>query len=204
MAKFCEHCGTQLNFDDEKCPSCGAETGVTVQAESTGAPKNDYEKSETPVNNMGNAQQGYRPPYNPNGQGYNGGYNRYQRPAQPTQYNQYGQGYNNPYSNPYNNGQGGYPNGYYMPPMMPKQRTTSVGLIIFSIINILFGCGGIVMILGIIALVNTIQAKNAVTDEEEASKKKTALILNIVSIVLCVFVFIFAFMIGMIEALMYM
>ncbi len=200
MAKFCENCGMQLNPDDEKCPSCGAATGVSARTESTESAGIEYEKSNTQVNNQGNAQQGYRPPYTPNGQGYNGGYNQYRRPYQTPTYNQYSNPYSNPYDQ-YNNGQGGYPNGYFMP---PKQRTISVGLIIFSIINIVFGCCNTIgLICGIIALVMTIQAKSAVTDQDEASKKKTALILNIVSIGLFVFAFIFGFMIGIFEALLY-
>lgn len=201
MAKFCENCGTQLNLDDEKCPSCGAPTGVTVQPERTEQTGVQYEKSNAQENNQGNAQVGYRPPYNQNGQGYNGGYNQYQRPYRTPPYNQNNNPYSNPYANQYSNGQGGYPGGYFMP---PKQRTISVGLIIFSIINIVFGCCNTIgLICGIIALVMTIQAKSAVTDQDEASKKKTALILNIVSIGLFVFAFIFGFMIGIFEALLY-
>ena len=70
---------------------------------------------------------------------------------------------------------------------MPSKRPISVGMLIFSIINIVFSCCTLPsFVFGIIALVYTVQAQNAKTDLEEASKKKIALILNIVGAVLSV------------------
>lgn len=135
--------------------------------------------TENVTENTGNGQ------YN-NGQ-YNGQYGGYNN-------EQYG-GYNN---SQYNNGQYGYP------PYFPqKQRKTSVGLVIFSVINIILGCGGINLILGIIALVYTLQAKNATTDDEEASKNRTALILNVVAVCLLVISFISLVALGVLSALLY-
>ena len=92
----------------------------------------------------------------------------------------------------------------YINPMMQKQRTVNVGLIIFSIINILFGCCQVIpMVMGLIALVMTIQAPKCVTDQDEESKKRTALILNVIAVVVLVFSMIASFMLGMFKALLY-
>ena len=64
----------------------------------------------------------------------------------------------------------------------PKVRTLNIVQLVWSILSIVLGC----MPLGVIALVMTIFAKSAATDEEEISKLKTAKILNIVSTVIIV------------------
>ena len=63
----------------------------------------------------------------------------------------------------------------------PRQIAT--GQLVFSIINIVLGCCGLGGILGIIALIMTIVAKNAPTDAEADKKVHTAKILNIIAII---------------------
>ena len=66
----------------------------------------------------------------------------------------------------------------------PK-RPISVGLTVFSIINIIFSCCAFPsLIFGILALVNTVKAQNAESEEQEIAKKKIALVLNVVGAVL--------------------
>lgn len=67
------------------------------------------------------------------------------------------------------------------PPMMRK-RPVSKGLIALSIINLLFCCIPSSLIIGIIGISLATSAQLAQTEAEELRKKKTALILNLVSI----------------------
>jgi hypothetical protein len=173
MANFCSNCGKQLYPNEDRCPSCG----MYIEEERR-------ESSNNENNSSSNYQNGGQN-YNNNG-GYNGGYN-----GGPSYNNgSYNNGsYNNSgYNNSgYNNGgynNGGYAPGYYVPPQTPVKRPLNVGLLIFSIINIIIGCCGLGTILGIVALVVTINATNSQTDADEKSKLNTALILNVVSIVL--------------------
>ena len=159
MANFCSNCGKQLYPNEDRCPACGMYIA---------------EERRENVNNENNHSGSYQN----GGQNYNGGqgYNN-------NAYNG-GQNYNN---GGYNNGgynNGGYAPNYYVPPQTPVKRPLNVGLLIFSIANIFLGCCGIGMILGIAALVVTINATNSQTDVDERSKLNTALILNVVAIVL--------------------
>ncbi len=73
----------------------------------------------------------------------------------------------------------------YRTPMQPQKRPISIGLLVFSIINIVFSCCTISsLVFGVLALVYTVNAQKAASEAEETSKKKTALVLNIVGIVL--------------------
>lgn len=65
---------------------------------------------------------------------------------------------------------------YQQPFGNPPSGQTNTGMLVWSIINI-FLC----TILGIIGLVFTLNAKSAVTAEDEQSKLKTAKILNIIA-----------------------
>lgn len=58
----------------------------------------------------------------------------------------------------------------------PKTRSLNVGLLVWSLINLILCC----MPLGIASLVMTIVAKDATTDEEEAKKLKTAKVCNLI------------------------
>lgn len=80
------------------------------------------------------------------------------------------------------------------------RRPVSVGMIVFSAINMFFGLFCIIgLVFGSLALAQTIGAHRARTDEEEVNKKKTALVLNIIGAVLTV-VNIAAFIVGFIYA----
>ncbi len=136
----------------------------------------------------------YQPPFG-NNNGNGGQQNQNQNPYGQNPYGQngqYGGGYNNNGNyGGYNNG--GY-NGQYQPPFgqqtpwrQPQpQRQTSVALVIFSVINIIFGCCCIGMVFGVIGLFFALNARNAQTDEEEARRKKISLALNIVGVALTV------------------
>lgn len=64
-------------------------------------------------------------------------------------------------------------------PQMPKKRSMNVGMLIFSIVNLLLCCQP----LGIIATLFTALATDAKSDEEEHKKLRTAKILNIIGII---------------------
>lgn len=160
---FCTNCGEKIDDSEVKCPHCGhvrgQERSYNYGPETSGTFNNNENRQE----NGGRYDDSSRPWRTP-GSGYNqGGYN-------PNGYN---------------------PNGYGEPPfnrppfyVQPK-RPISVGLLIFSIINIVFGCCCMVgMVFGIIGLVLTITAQTAPTEAQEINKKKTALIINIAGSVL--------------------
>jgi uncharacterized membrane protein YvbJ len=65
----------------------------------------------------------------------------------------------------------------------PKERSLNVGMLVWSIINTALCC---CPVFGIIAIIMTILAKSADTDEDESRKLRTAKILNIVSTVIIV------------------
>ena len=62
----------------------------------------------------------------------------------------------------------------------PKERSLNVGMLVFSIINTALCCS----VFGIIAIIMTILARTADTDEGENSKLKTAKTLNILGVIL--------------------
>ncbi len=122
--------------------------------------------------------------YGQNGEPWNGEQNRYgggpwQSPREP-----------------YGNGQG---YGGYQPWQPREKRKISVGLLVFSIINILLGtcCAG--SIFGIIGLVFAITARDAATEAEEIRRKKISLAINVIAVVLTV-AFMISFAIGFIQA----
>lgn len=188
---YCTNCGEKIDDSCQFCPHCGHRKGQQRSGYSYGAegfggdqrpPENGYSSPEGAQNGNPDGtefgQEGYRRPYrtpdqNPYGQN-------------PYGQNPYGQ---NPYGQrPYNNGspygQNPYGQNPYGAPVTPK-RPVSIPLVILSIINIVFGCcTTFSMIIGIIALVKTLGAQNATDDMKEQDDKRTALILNIVGIIL--------------------
>ena len=83
----------------------------------------------------------------------------------------------------------------------PPSGTLSVGMLVWSIINIVCCCGSV---LGIIGLVFTIMAKGAKTLQEEQSKLKIVKILNIIGSVINVLVvgiYALFFVIGFLSSL---
>lgn len=179
--------------------------------------RNPWENGQNTNGQSGNPYNGGQNQYGQNGNPYNGGQNQNrgtQNPWENNGQNQYGQG-GGQGGNPYGNGQGRNPwennsgpwqnpNGgpYYggNAPWQPRERRNlSVGLIVFSIINILLGtcCAG--SIFGIIGLVFAITARDAATEEEEIRRKKISLAINIIAVVLTV-AFIISFAIGFFQA----
>jgi len=75
----------------------------------------------------------------------------------------------------------------FQPPVERASGKLNVGMLVWSIINLLTCCTP----LGIVGLIFTILANSAQTAVEEKSKIKTALILNIVGTVLAVLIIVF-------------
>ena len=155
---------------------------------------NPYNGGQNPNGGTQNPWENGQNPYGQNGNPYGNGQSRnpWEGSGGP-----YGQG--GPWQNP-NGGMGGGP--YYggNAPWQPRERRNlSVGLIVFSIINILLGtcCAG--SIFGIIGLVFAITARDAATEEEEIRRKKISLAINIIAVVLTV-AFIISFAIGFFQA----
>ena len=74
---------------------------------------------------------------------------------------------------------------FFGAPVPPKKRPISIGLLILSIVNIVFSCCTMTtLIFGVIGLVYTVGAQNAKSESEEVSKKKIALIINIAGLVI--------------------
>lgn len=64
-------------------------------------------------------------------------------------------------------------------------RDINIGMLVWSVINIIFGsCVCLPFILGVISIVFTVLAKDALTDEKSAQYIKLAKIINIVTSVL--------------------
>ena len=84
--------------------------------------------------------------------------------------------------------------------VMQPQRNLNIGLLVFSIINILLGCCSCTgLIFGGAGLAFTMMAKNAKTDGDEASYRQIAMIINIIGIVLTVLTCIAVFSLGFLE-----
>lgn len=172
---YCTNCGKKIDDSVEKCPYCGQPKGA-------------------------DRVYGYEEEKFGRGAGADGGSDRGGNPWESG--NSYGQQGQNPYGNN-GNPYGGNPweggQGPYGGPWQPREkRKLSVGLLVFSIINILLGtcCAG--SIFGIIGLVFCITARDAVSEEEELRRKKISLAINIIAVVLTV-VFIVSFAVGFVN-----
>ncbi len=215
---FCTNCGNKIEDGVEKCPYCGhikgSERTYGYAPAEPSRPQAPRENEGGQGNYPNNGQPG-NSGNNVNGQNGEGGY---QAPSQNPYGGQYGNPYGNqyggqpsgdPYGNPYGQNQRPYgqqypygmppPGGYYRP---VQDRPMSVGLLIFSIINIIFGCCcSVGFVFGIIALVYTINARQSPTDEEEIRRKKIALIMNIAAVVMTV-AFIASFTVAYVSGLL--
>ncbi len=202
---YCTNCGKKIDDSVEKCPYCGQPKGADrvygYEDENFGRGAGADGGSDRGGNpwESGNSygQQGQNP-YGNNGSPYGQqGQNPYGNNGNP-----YGQQRQNPYGgNPWEGGQGPYGGGYGQNggPWQPREkRKLSVGLLVFSIINILLGtcCAG--SIFGIIGLVFCITARDAVSEEEEIRRKKISLAINIIAVALTV-VFIVSFAVGFVN-----
>ena len=195
---FCTNCGERLDESVEKCPHCGQVKGADIPLYNDSSRYNRYEPNKDQGNNPSGSGYNNGNSYNPNEgfgkkdndeEGFGDEDSPYsQNPfgQNPNRYGQspYGQ---NPYGqNPYGqnpNGQNPYGQGPFppfgRPPFGSMQRQISIGLLIFSIINIVFGCCCTGTILGVMGLIFTVKARDAQTDESEKSQKRAALVLNI-------------------------
>ena len=173
----------------------------------------NQEESQGVYNTYGAANPKLQPPYTgpyggtPNGNNQYGnhyggtpnGNNQYGNPygGTPNGNSQYGNPYggtpngNNQYGNPY----GGTPNGnnQYGNPYggngTQRSRTLNLGMLIFSIINIVLGCCSCVgIIFGGAGVAFTLMAQNAQLDEDEERYIKIALVLNVLGIALAALV----------------
>lgn len=205
--KVCPHCGHPKGAD--RSYRYGQEWYGNTDNGNENKNNNDDNNANNNNGSNGSQQQNpygqYQPPFGNNGGQNNGQQNQNPYGQNPYGQNPYGQGgqYGGGYGNGgYNNGSysngnynGGY-NGQYQPPFgqqtpwrqpnQQPQRQMSIALVIFSVINIIFGCCCIGMVFGIVGLIFTLNARNAPTDEEEARRKKIALALNIVGVALTI------------------
>ena len=194
---YCTNCGEKIDDTVEKCPHCNHPKGVDRVY---GYASESYGKKENTAENNGERQSQSGSPFENGNSGYGqekknpweNGDNRYGQNnngyGQNNTYGQNGYGQNkNPWEGGSGYGQGGPWQSPYSAPWQPREkRKLSIGLIIFSIINILFGtcCAG--SIFGIIGLVFAIIARDATTEMEEIRRKKISLTVNIIAVVLTV------------------
>lgn len=208
---YCTNCGEKIDDTVEKCPHCNHPKGVDRVY---GYTSESYGKGENSAENNGQRQsqngssfengdsgygQGQKKPwengdsrYGSNGYGQGNGYG---------QSGQNGFGQNkNPWEGGNNYGQGGPWQAPYGSPWQPREkRRLSVGLVVFSVINILLGtcCAG--SIFGIIGLVFAIIARDATTEMEEIRRKKISLAVNIIAVVLTA-IFVISFAVGFLQS----
>ncbi len=223
---YCTNCGEKIDDSVERCPHCNHLKGVDraygytsedfgkkdsterQNGQNTGAqggnPWENGQNGGQSGNPWENDRSGnsYTDGQNQNGrsggaQGGNPWENGQNKNPWENNGNPYGQSgpWQNPYGSPYNNGPG---YGGYQPWQPRERRKISVGLLVFSIINILLGtcCAG--SIFGIIGLVFAITARDAATEAEEIRRKKISLAINIIAVVLTV-AFMISFAIGFIN-----
>ena len=178
---FCENCGEKIDIADTKCPYCGYVRGSNNDDREPSRDRRDRDER--------NGSDSYDS-YDSRRQ-YDDGDQLWRTPREGEQ-GQYIPPYRRPEPNPYTR--------QYAPPRPRARRPVSVGMIVYSAINMFFGLFFIVgLIFGSLALAQTISAQRARTDDEETAKKKTALILNIIGTVLTV-INIVAIVVGFVTA----
>jgi len=206
-----ESSGNQSGFGGDAPSNNGQNQNPYGQNQNPyGQNQNPYGQNQNPY---GQNQNPYGQNQNPYGQNQNP-YGQDQRPYQTPPYGQnpYGQDQNpygqnpygqNPYGqNPYGQNQNPYGQdpfgGLYKRPVQQK-RPLSTGLMVYSILNIVFGCCCFGMIFGIIGLMLAFKAQNSLTDREEVGKKKLSLAMNIIGTVLTI-VYVVVYVIVFIQA----
>ncbi len=169
---YCTNCGEKIDMSVGKCPHCGQKIG-----EDYSYGREEYARRRIEDirgdNTDRDSQQGrsgiggeYYPPKE-QGENRQGGFD-------PRAHGNGGRGDIPPMWQP-----------MWRAPMPQRKRPISIGLVIFSVINIIFSCCTFsTLIFGVIALVYVIGAQNAKSYEEEVAKKKIALVLNIVGAVI--------------------
>ncbi len=159
---FCTNCGNKIEDGVIKCPYCGHIKGS----------ERSYTYGKAPTEPKPQADEQPSDPY---------GQNPYTSNQDPYSNNPYGNSQAPSDPSPY----GGTPSGGFY--RQVNDRPMSIGLLIFSIINIVFGCCcSIGCVFGIIALVYTLNARQAPDDNEEIRRKKIALFMNITAIILTI------------------
>lgn len=173
---YCSNCGEKIDITNDKCPYCGHRLGGDYSYGNENSSPNGFDGERGGFSDFdGNGSN-----FNGNGSNGEAPHNEYYPPR-----NEYTPPHNE-YRPPYG-GQGNGQNPMWRTPFDAprKKRPISVGLVIFSIINIVFSCCTMTsFIFGIIALIYTVKAQNAKSDDEEIAKKKTALIINVAGAVL--------------------
>lgn len=169
---YCTNCGEKIDMSVGKCPHCGQKIGEDYS----------YGREEYPHRRVEDIRGGDIGRDSQQGRSGMGG--EYYPPSEQGE-NRQGGFERGPHGN---GGRGDFPPMWqpmWRAPMPQRKRPVSIGLVIFSVINIVFSCCTFTtLIFGIIALVYTVGAQNARTDEEEVSKKKIALVLNITGAVI--------------------
>jgi hypothetical protein len=183
---YCTNCGEKIDMENERCPYCGhAREGHSYGRETYSRENTEQGAFYEERGSFDGDSRGY-------GQRDQGFGQRDQDFGQRDQgFGQGGFGYGNHRGAPL----------YRTPGSMRPRRPISVGLTVFSIINIIFSCCAFPsLIFGILALVNTAKAQNAESEEQEIAKKKIALVLNVVGLVLTL-LSIMAFSVVFVETL---
>lgn len=196
---YCTNCGKKIDDSVEKCPYCGHPKGADrvygYEEEKFGRGTGADGRGGDPWENGQDQNNGN--PYGNNGNPYGQqGQNPYGNNGNPYGGNPW-EGPNGQRQNPY--GRDPYGQQFGQGPWQPREkRKLSVGLLVFSIINIVIGtcCAG--SIFGIIGLVFCITARDAVSEAEEIRRKKISLAINIIAVVLTV-IFIISFAVGFVN-----
>ncbi len=168
---YCENCGEKIDDTNKFCPHCGHSK--------TGAPNAQHTSQNGNASTDGQNANGW----NTNSNGQNP-YGNEQNPYG----NQGGYGNQNTYGqNPYGNGQqppyGNYPPYGNQPPYNGQNRKANTGVVVFSVIvTVCFS-----MLFGIIALMMALKAPNEPTEELMEKKNRTAIIINVVGIIVSIF-----------------
>ena len=223
-ARFCTECGAVLNVGSTSSGSAACfntteqdEKSLTVNEVNEPIGEDNIalmegEQPQSSSENENTSNDSSSNPYGaPNGGAPYGGY------VAPNGGNPYG-GYNAPnggapyggYGAPNGGNQyGGYgvPNGGYYGGNNGGNRNVrpiNVGMLIFSIINLILSCCGCTgIIFGGGALAFTVMARTAATDEDASKYNKIALILNIIGVVSFVLVIISVVVMGFLEGMFY-
>lgn len=203
--KICPNCKATLQDSDRFCPECGIQLEIPIAAApaqpveqpqqpaaeaAPTAPTSPVETAESPVETA-NLNEAVNPAAVPPQPAYNAAPQAPAAPYTPAAQPIYPpQGYQQqpPYAQP------GYP--VYGAPGFTQPRKANSGMLTWSIICIVLGVfsGLPSLVMGIVALVKTVNAAKALTPQAEAAMLKTAKTLNIVATVIGVLLLILEFL----------
>lgn len=192
---FCKACGTALADDARYCTNCGQRVEeISKDPTANGQPANRPHTGQSgTTNNGGPSRQNSSPNgaspagsagYGQNGTGFgtSGGFSGSQNGFGPNRgYAGNGYGYSGNGCSP-----NGYPpNGY--PGAAPQPRRLNEGQLVFAIVNMVLGLifgAGLMALVSLWPLLHVLNARSALSDEEEKDKLRRAKRANIVCLCL--------------------